>query len=385
MEFIIQLLIILFLSTIVNHFFNKHNIPAVLGVLILGVFLGPGITNIIKPSHSIETFAEIGVILLMFIAGVESDLGLLKKYFKPSIIVASLGVIIPIVTIFIFDYYYGFPLKENLFISVVFAATSVSISVEVLKSLNYLSGVAGTTILGAAIVDDVIAIFLLSVMSGTLTGNVDVFSLIKMIATWILFFIFSYFVIKKIVPYINKVANSLIAPRSEIIVALCVCFFMAYLADLVKLDGVLGAFIAGVAYSETIDKEKINSSVQSIGYSIFIPVFFISVGLNISFTTFTKDLFLIISLTVIGILGKLFGAGLGAKISGFTTDDSFIIGAGMISRGEMALIIAQIGFNLELMSREYYSAIIFAIILTTIIAPIILKNSITKKINSKKS
>lgn len=384
MNFLVQLLVILFLSTIVSHFFNKFSIPAVLGVLLLGIILGPGITGIIKPTHSIDTFAEIGVILLMFIAGIESDLGLLKKYFKPSIIVATLGVVLPLISIFIFDYYFGFPLKENLFISVVFAATSVSISVEVLKSLNYLSGVAGTTILGAAIVDDVIAIFLLSVMSSTLTGKIDILNLLKMIVIWILFFIFSYFAIKKFVPYINKVSKSLIAPRSEIITALCVCFSMAYLADFVKLDAVLGAFIAGVAYSEIIDKEKINSSIQTIGYSIFIPVFFISVGLNISFATITKDLFLIISLTIIGILGKLIGSGVGAKLSGFSNDDSFIIGAGMISRGEMALIIAQIGFGLHLMSQEYYSAIIFTIILITLIAPIILKYSIIRKSNSKK-
>lgn len=384
MNFLVQLLVILFLSTIVSHFFNKFSIPAVLGVLLLGIILGPGITGIIKPTHSIDIFAEIGVILLMFIAGIESDLGLLKKYFKPSIIVATLGVVLPLISIFIFDYYFGFPLKENLFISVVFAATSVSISVEVLKSLNYLSGVAGTTILGAAIVDDVIAIFLLSVMSSTLTGKIDILNLLKMIIIWILFFIFSYFAIKKFVPYINKVSKSLIAPRSEIITALCVCFSMAYLADFVKLDAVLGAFIAGVAYSETIDKEKINSSIQTIGYSIFIPVFFISVGLNISFATITKDLFLIISLTIIGILGKLIGSGVGAKLSGFSNDDSFIIGAGMISRGEMALIIAQIGFGLHLMSQEYYSAIIFTIILITLIAPIILKYSIIRKSNSKK-
>lgn len=381
MNFIIPILIILILSVFASHFFNKIGVPAVLGVLLLGILLGPGVLGIIKPDHLLEVFAEIGVILLMFIAGVESDLDLLKKYLKPSVMVAVLGVLVPIIAIFIFNYFYGFPIKENIFIAVIFAATSVSISVEVLKSLNYLSGAAGTTILGAAVVDDVFAIFLLSVMKGTLSGSFNPLDLLVMLISWILFFAFSYFYIVKLAPIIYKLSQKLIASQSDVIVPLVLCFTLAFVADFVNLDAVLGAFIAGIAYSRNQNKFKLNESIQVIGYSLFIPVFFVSVGLNISFATFKKDLFLIIMLTIIATLTKLFGSGYGAKLTGFSLDESYVIGAGMVSRGEMALIIAQVGYSAHLLSQEYYSAIIFVIILTTVIAPLILKHSITRKKN----
>lgn len=378
MHAIIPIIIILITSLIVSHFSNKIGIPAVLGVLVLGVILGPGVLNIIKPTHLIESFAEIGVILLMFIAGLESDLKLLRKFLKPSINVALLGVLLPLVSVFIFNYYFGFPIKENIFIAIVFAATSVSISVEVLKSLNYLSGTTGTVILGAAVADDMIAIFLLSVVTGSMTGSFSILKIVQMVLIWIVFFIFTYFLVTKIIPFLNKLSTNLIASQSSTINAIVICFLTAFLADWVNLDAVLGAFIAGIAYSEVSNSDEINKSIQTIGYSIFIPIFFVSIGLNLSFASFTKDIVLILTLTVIAILGKLLGAGFGAKLSGFSLDDSYIVGAGMMSRGEMALIIAQTGFSAGLMTGEYYSAIIFTIVLTTLLSPLILKHAVQR-------
>lgn len=378
MHAIIPIIIILITSLIVSHFSNKIGIPAVLGVLVLGVILGPGVLNIIKPTHLIESFAEIGVILLMFIAGLESDLKLLRKFLKPSINVALLGVLLPLVSVFIFNYYFGFPIKENIFIAIVFAATSVSISVEVLKSLNYLSGTTGTVILGAAVADDIIAIFLLSVVTGSMTGSFSILKIVQMVLIWIVFFIFTYFLVTKIIPFLNKLSTNLIASQSSTINAIVICFLTAFLADWVNLDAVLGAFIAGIAYSEVSNSDEINKSIQTIGYSIFIPIFFVSIGLNLSFASFTKDIVLILTLTVIAILGKLLGAGFGAKLSGFSLDDSYIVGAGMMSRGEMALIIAQTGFSAGLMTGEYYSAIIFTIVLTTLLSPLILKHAVQR-------
>lgn len=154
---------------------------------------------------------------------------------------------------------------------------------------------------------------------------------------------------------------------------------MAYIADKVELDAVLGAFVAGIAVSNSkYYKEKIGSNIEAIGYSIFIPVFFISIGLNLEFSSFLKDFWLIVFFTITGVIGKLFGAGFGAKLSGFDLKDSYVIGSGMISRGEMALIIGQIGFSAHLLSEEYYSAVIISVILITIISPFFLKHSISK-------
>lgn len=379
MEFITLLALMLFLTLVVSHIFNRLNLPAVIGQLILGVILGKGVLNIVKADNDVNLFAEIGVILLMFLAGLESNLKLLRKHLVPSITVAIFGVILPVALTLMTSLIFGINFKESIFISVVFAATSVSISVEVLKSLNYLSSASGTVILGAAVVDDILAISILSVMSGTLTGAFSMQKILILLGLWVLFGALIVVLHKWIIPQIIHLADYIEATQAPTIFALVICFVMAYIADKVQLDAVLGAFVAGIAVSNSkYYKEKIGSNIEAIGYSIFIPVFFISIGLNLEFSSFLKDFWLIVFFTITGVIGKLFGAGFGAKLSGFDLKDSYVIGSGMISRGEMALIIGQIGFSAHLLSEEYYSAVIISVILITIISPFFLKHSISK-------
>lgn len=379
MEFITLLALMLFLTLVVSHIFNRLNLPAVIGQLILGVILGKGVFNIVKADNNVNLFAEIGVILLMFLAGLESNLKLLRKHLVPSITVAIFGVILPVALTLMTSLIFGINFKESIFISVVFAATSVSISVEVLKSLNYLSSASGTVILGAAVVDDILAISILSVMSGTLTGAFSMQKILMLLGLWLLFGILIVVLHKWVIPQIIHLADYIEATQAPTIFALVICFVMAYIADKVELDAVLGAFVAGIAVSNSkYYKEKIGSNIEAIGYSIFIPVFFISIGLNLEFSSFLKDFWLIVFFTITGVIGKLFGAGFGAKLSGFDLKDSYVIGSGMISRGEMALIIGQIGFSAHLLSEEYYSAVIISVILITIISPFFLKHSISK-------
>ncbi|MGQ2375229.1 cation:proton antiporter [Companilactobacillus zhachilii] len=369
----------LFLTLIISHLFNRLNLPAVVGQLILGVILGKGVLNIVKPTHEVELFADIGVILLMFLAGLESDLKLLRKHLLPSINVAICGVILPVALTLGTALIFGINLKESIFMSVVFAATSVSISVEVLKSLNYLSSTSGTVILGAAVADDILAISILSVMSGTLTGDFSLKKILLLLAMWIFFGVLIVVLHKWVIPQLMKLSDYVEATHAQTIFALVICFIMAFIADKVQLDSVLGAFVAGIAVSNAADfDEKVSRNIELIGYSVFIPIFFISIGLNLEFNSFIHDFWLIALFTITGIIGKLFGAGFGARISGFDMKDSYVIGSGMISRGEMALIVAQVGYGVHLLSEEYYSAVIFSVILITIIAPFFLKHSISK-------
>ncbi|PMD69473.1 cation:proton antiporter [Companilactobacillus nuruki] len=379
MEFITLLALMLFLTLIISHIFNRLNLPAVVGQLILGIILGKGVLDIVKPTHEVELFADIGVILLMFLAGLESDLKLLRKHLIPSINVAICGVILPVAMTLGTALIFGINLKESVFISVVFAATSVSISVEVLKSLNYLSSTSGTVILGAAVADDILAISILSVMSGTLTGNFSFEKLLLLLGMWVIFGILIIILHKWIIPNLMKLSEYLDATHAPTIFALVICLLMAFFADKVQLDSVLGAFVAGIAVSSSKDyNEKITNNIELIGYTIFIPIFFISIGLNLEFSSFIHDFWLIFLFTLTGIIGKLLGAGFGARISGFDLKDSYVIGSGMISRGEMALIVAQVGYGVHLLSEEYYSAVIISIILITILAPFFLKHSISK-------
>lgn len=379
MEFVTLLALMLFLTLVVSHIFNKLNLPAVVGQLILGVILGKGVLNIVHSDSKVELFADIGVILLMFLAGLESNLALLRKHLLPSINVAIFGVILPVFLTLGTALIFGITPKESIFMSVVFAATSVSISVEVLKGLNYLSSTAGTVILGAAVADDIMAISILSVMSGTLTGNFSFQKILLLLGLWIFFGILVVVFHKWVIPELMKLSEYLEATHAPTIFALVICFIMAYIAEKVQLDSVLGAFVAGIAVSNSKDYDsKISRNIELIGYSIFIPIFFISIGLNLEFNNFLRDFWLIALFTITGIFGKLFGAGFGARISGFNFKDSYVIGSGMISRGEMALIVAQVGYSVHLLSEEYYSTVIISIILITIIAPFFLKHSINK-------
>lgn len=379
MEFITLLALMLFLTLIVSHVFNRLNLPAVVGQLILGVILGKGALNIVQPTHEVELFADIGVILLMFIAGLESDLKLLRKHLIPSINVAICGVILPVALTLGTALIFGINVKESIFMSVVFAATSVSISVEVLKSLNYLSSTSGTVILGAAVADDILAISILSVMSGTLTGDFSMKKILLLLAMWIFFGVLVVVLHKWVIPDLMKLSDYVEATHAKTIFALVICFIMAFVADKVQLDSVLGAFVAGIAVSNASDyDEQVSRNIELIGYSVFIPIFFISIGLNLEFDNFLRDFWLIALFTLTGVVGKLFGAGFGARISGFNMKDSYVIGSGMISRGEMALIVAQVGYGVKLLSEEYYSTVIISVILITIIAPFFLKHSISK-------
>lgn len=378
MGFLGILVLILITTTIVGHYSSRIGVPAVIGQLLVGIILGPAILNWVKPTEFIHVFSEMGVIILMLIAGIESDMQLLKKYLKPSFLVAILGVIVPVVLTYGVGTMFHMNATESLFLSVIFAATSVSISVAVLKELDVLNGKAGATILGAAVVDDILAVIILSVMVSLLGGGKTSSggpSLLITFAEQIIYFVAIYFVVKFVAPYMAKIGEKLFIPVGPTIMAMILCFGMAYIADLIGLSSVVGAFFAGIAISQTKVRDEVDRSIEPIGYAIFIPVFFVSIGLNMTLNGIEHDLWFIVVLTIVAIISKLFGAGLGARVSKFSMNESYMVGAGMVSRGEMALIIAQIGYQSKLISSDYYSAIIAAVILTTLIAPFLLKHA----------
>ena len=385
MELLRDLTLILLATTIVGHYSTRIGIPAVIGQLLVGVVMGPAMLGWLKLSSSLDSFAQIGVIILMFIAGLESDLQLLKRYLKPSVLVALLGVVIPVGGSYLVARAYNLPLTESLFIGVIFAATSVSISVEVLKEMNALSSREGTTILGAAVVDDVLAVIILSVLVSTtgtaVGGHAASSNLLVTTLLQVVYFAAIYFVVRWLAPYMAKIGQRLLIPMGETLMAIILCFGMAYVTELVGLSDVVGAFFAGIAISQTSARSTVDRHIEPVGYAVFIPVFFVSIGLNMDFTGVGKQLSFIVVLTVVAILTKLIGAGGGAKLAGFSWASSTAVGAGMVSRGEMALIIAQIGFAAKLMSPTRYSGIVTAIVLATLVAPFLLRvamNRVTK-------
>lgn len=380
MEFIGILCVILITTTLSSHFSRRFGIPAVIGQLIVGVLLGKGVLDLIHPDLIIHDFSEIGVILLMFIAGIESDLSLLKKYLKPAILVAVFGVIFPVLLGWGTGELFQIDSIESLFFGIILAATSVSISVEVLKELRALDTKEGSTILGASVIDDILIVLVFSLSLSFLTKDTtSSANLPLMLIEQILYFVGIYLLVKWIAPYLMKLSQRLFANSAIIIVSLVICLGMSYIADFVGLSSVIGAFFAGIAVGQTKVKDTVQTNVEALGYAVFIPVFFVSIGLEVTFDQFFDQLSFVLLFTVIAVVSKLIGGFLGARISHFSNNSALMVGAGMISRGEMALIILQIGNEAGLVEKRFYSPLVLIILLSTLISPLILK-AFTKRI-----
>lgn len=381
MSFIGILIIILLATTVFGHISARLGMPTVIGQLLIGIVIGPALLNIVQPSELISNFAEIGVILLMFIAGIESDMKQLRRFLKPAISVALCGVLLPIFTMGIASILFGYSILEATFIGAVFAATSVSISVVVLREFKTLDSKEGATILGAAVADDIIGVLILSLLIA-LDGSTSTTSMhsgntlfTKFVFQGI-FFISVFVLVRWIAPLIMHLSNKLLVPTSRTICALIICLSMAYIAEIVGLSGAIGAFFAGIAVGQTNTREIVDKYIESIGDAIFIPVFFVNIGLSISFDNFLKSSLFVVVMTILAILTKWLGGFLGSKLTGFSNKSSNIVGAGMIARGEMALITAQIGFSAHLLQKNLYVDIIFVIVLATVVAPLMLRNTL---------
>ena len=238
----------------------------------------------------------------------------------------------------------------------------------------------GSTILGASVVDDILVVLIVSLsMSFVGTSSSSNTSLGLMLLEQFLFFMGVFFLIRWGAPYLMELSKKLMAESSIIIVSLVLCLGMSYLADFIGLSSVIGAFFTGVAIGQTKVWQEVSRNIEAIGYAVFIPVFFVSIGLEISFVGIGSQLTLIIILTAIAIFSKLIGGFLGSKLVGFDNNSSLMVGSGMVSRGEMALIILQLGFQANMVAENYYSAFVLIILLTTLSSPFLLKY-FTKKI-----
>ncbi len=377
------LCLILLFALIGGQIANRCGLPAVIGELLAGIVIGPAMLNWVQPSGLIKSFSDIGVVLLMFLAGLESDLAILKKLWKPSFLVATFGMVVPIVISYLTGIAFKFSQTESLFLGITFAATSVSISVAVLQEMKKLETKEGMTILGAAVVDDLLSVILLSVVSsvtGTHTDSANAnlglgLTLLLQLVYLVVLLAASIWLF----PRILKLSERLLLPAAKPLVTIIIVLLAAFGAEKVGLSNVIGAFFVGLAFSRLPDKQKLQKSFTDIGYSLFIPIFFASIGLEMSITGIFKDGLLFIVLFVGSVISKLVGASVGAKMAGFSSSSAYQVGTGMISRGEMALVVAQIGLSNHLLAPAAYSTVVGVIVLTTLIAPIMLKGALMKK------
>ncbi|RXZ82869.1 cation:proton antiporter [Paenibacillaceae bacterium] len=372
MEFILQLALILLATKLAGHLSAALGQPAVLGKLLAGIVLGPAVLGWVQDSSFMSQFAEIGVLLLMFIAGLETDLDQLRKNLKPAFAVAVGGIILPLLGGFAVGELFGLTTGQSWFLGALFSATSVSISVQVLKEMKQLHTKEAATILGAAVLDDVLVVILLAVLISVLGTGGDV-ALVPLIGKKVVFFagvlLAGWLVVPRVLGWLAKLRVT----EPVMAAALIICFLFAYAGELLGIAGIIGAFAAGLAISQTPFKDAIQHKVEPIAYAVFVPVFFVSIGLHVSFQGVGSQLGLLIVLSIVAVITKLLGGAMGARLTGFQSRSALVIGAGMISRGEVALIIAATGLQTGLLLPEYFTTVIMAVIVTTLVSPPMLK------------
>jgi len=376
LELLLQLGLIIISTKIAGDIAVRLGQPSVLGKLLIGVIIGPAILDWVQNSDVIEAFSQIGVLLLMFFAGLETNIKDLNANRNSSIAVALGGIVLPLIGGYSLGILVGMEHSHALFLGLLLSATSVSISVQTFKEMGQLKSKESTVVLGAALVDDIIVVIILAVMMSLLT--VSDISLGLLLGKKAIFFVIIIFLGWKTVPFLMQKLASLRVTEPVISVGIVMCFLFAYLAELFGVAGIIGAFAAGLAISQTGFHKEVEQKLEPIAYSVFVPVFFVSIGLSVSFSGLSNYILFITSLSIIAILTKLIGSGLGAKLTGFNTHSSLVIGAGMISRGEVALIIATIGLNAGLLAQEYFTSIIIAVIISTIATPPMLKILLAK-------
>ena len=404
-SYLLVLAAILLTTKLLGLFSRWVRLPQVLGALVAGVILGPVVNAIVgwstgdgffsQAAGSDQLFgmlSELGVIVLMFGAGLETDVQEMKKCGKASLIIAVIGVIAPLIFGAFASYYFiddpnsQERLLKSIFIGVVLTATSVSITVETLKELGKLNTPASNAILGAAIIDDVLGIIALTIITSFKSKDVNIwFVLIKIV----LFFIFAAilgFIMLKIYKWMNKHTSR--DSRRHVIIAFAYCLVSSFVAEVFfGVADITGAYVAGLVLSMTNRKRYLVNRFSTLSYMLLSPIFFACIGLTIEMPELTVSLLVFaILITIVAVATKLFGCALGGKICGYSTKECFQIGAGMISRGEVALIVAKKGESCGLMDPKLFGPLVIVVVLTTIIAPIILKILFAKdKDNGEKS
>ncbi len=369
--------------------------PSVFGEILVGILLGPSLLNLMQlqfvtDSHLnevIQLMGELGVLFLMFLAGLELHLNDLVKNARVAAYAGMLGVVIPVGLGLGFGELIGMDFQHSLFLGLTLGATSVSISAQVLIELKVIRSKVGYGLLGAAVFDDVLVLLLLSVFLALLSGSSGFMSILFVIGKMLLFLAASVAIGLWGLPFLVKLTQK--RSISQGITTLAIVTMLAYGVAAELLGGmaaITGAFLAGLMFARTPEKSKVESNFHSLAYALFVPVFFVSIGLGVDLHTVDASmLWIMLGISGIAIVGKVIGAGGGARLSRFSWTESLQIGIGMVSRGEVGLIIAKIGMDEGYLSDSLFSAIVGMILITTLITPPLLRISFQIKNQEKES
>jgi Kef-type K+ transport system membrane component KefB len=382
----------------IGYLFYKLKQPAVIGEIITGIFLGGivlfffsgqqfTISNyVISPPElsfqwtEFELLAQIGILFLLFISGLEISLSKLKKTEKASSFVAIGGVLLPLIFGFLTGVFLGFSSQESIILGLIITATSVGVTARTLMDLHVLDTDVGATILGGAVIDDVIGIILLAFVLGIEKSLFDVAWVGVKIAVFFLIFLLLGL---KIIDKILNIGEKIHLPKAFLSISLAILLVYSFFADKAGISGIIGAFVAGILIGQSVRSKKIIDDVKTIGYGLFIPLFFVWIGASfwdgasIDVSAYVTIVILALLIITVSIIGKIAGCGIGAKLAGMSGKESLQIGVGMIPRMELALIIATAAISHGLLTGKVAHQILVTTILltiaTTLLAPFLIK------------
>lgn len=377
---------------------KKFHMPQVVGALVAGLIIGPACLNLssvllagAESQSMIESLSEVGVIVLMFSAGLETDIQKLKKSGLASLVIALMGVIVPCLGGYLVAYFFtdgggaaDLVMYRNIFIGVILTATSVSITVETLREMGKLNTNAGNAILGAAVIDDVLGIIALTIITTLGTGGEGGQggpSIWMVLLKIVLFFIFAFVVAFGVGKLYYKWTNVEHEPyRRYGIIAFAFCLLFAFCSEyFFNVADITGAYVAGLAISVSPKIQYISKRFETVSYMFLSPIFFASIGLEVVLPEMSgKIVIFAVLLCLVAVASKVIGCGLGAKAMKYSNQECLQIGVGMVSRGEVALIVASKGMAVGLMTQELYGPIIITVVITTIVTPILLKVAFRK-------
>ena len=386
--YLLLLALILLSTKLLGLISEKVNMPQVVGALLAGIILGPSGFGIMESNDFIVKTAEIGVIMLMFSAGIDTDIEELKRTGAKAFVIACMGVMVPLVMcgglyFAFFCHYFTFQnVLESAFVGSVFSATSVSITVETLNEMGKLKTTTGTTLLSAALIDDILGIIVLSVLTGLSSGSGgssgNPLIVILRIAAFFVFTLIMGIIARRLFEYISK--NHAYSRRVAIW-ALAFCLLMAYCAEaLFGVADITGAYFAGLILCNVAKcREGVAKKFTVTAYMIFTPVFFASVGMKTNLRTMNSEILVFsLLLVVFAVLSKVIGCGAGALICRMKRHQALVVGIGMVARSEVALMVAQKGIDAGMIAPAILPSIILCIIASALLTPILLKVAISK-------
>ena len=380
MHLFLYVALILLATKVLSLLVKRIHLPQVVGALIAGVLLGPTAINLIQPNETIAVFAEFGVVLLLFAAGMETDYRQLRKVLMPSLLISIIGVVLALGGGFAVALLSGKPTFESFFIGVVIASMSTSITVEALSEMGKLKTKTGMALLGASLFDDIFVIVILAIGMGMGESGFSVGAVGLLLLKITGFFILAIATGICVNVLFNFMHSRLGNKGRLSIFAIAYCFLMAYIAELFGLANITGAYIAGIAFCSTRCNQFLETKTHEMSYMIFTPIFLANIGLQTSFNDMGSDAIIFtVMLIIVAILSKVIGCGLGAKICRFTNRECLQVGVGMVARGEVSFIVAFKCMAAGYLSSTLFPSIIALVLITVLVTPLLLKLAFRNK------